>query len=251
MFPSSQKLEPAFPDPRSSSPLGGEQPNPSGLRRFTTGGLFITFEGGEGTGKSTQVRRLAARLRQAGLEVLTTREPGGSPRAEAIRTLLLSGRAKPFGVFAETVLFAAARADHVETSIRPALEAGAAVLCDRFVDSTRVYQGEVSGVGRMAVTALEQAATQGLAPDLTLLLDAPPGTGLARARGRRAPGAAADRFEGEGESYHERVRAAFLAIAHQEPERCIVIDADAGPDEVEAAVWQAVQPRLAAGGIRV
>lgn len=213
-----------------------------------TAGRFVTFEGGEGAGKSTQVRRLSGRLAAAGIETLVTREPGGSPRAERIRHLILSGAASAFGGIAEATLFAAARADHLDLTVRPALRRGALVLCDRFTDSTRVYQGVLAGIGAGILAGLETAAVGETRPDLTLVLDLPAELGLARARARgAAAGLAADRFEREGLAYHEAVRAAFLAIARAEPHRCIVIDAAAGPDAVEAEIWSALSARL---GIR-
>lgn len=208
-------------------------------------GRFITLEGGEGAGKSTQSERLRRRLEARGLRVLTTREPGGSPRAEAIRGFLLSGAGKPYGAFAETMLFASARADHVDRTIRPALESGAFVICDRFADSTRVYQGYVGEVPHCLISALERVATRGTRPDLTLVLDVPAKLGLARADQRREiAGGASDRFEAEGLSFHTRVRDAFLTIAGAEPERCAVIDAAGAPDSVERLIWAEVEARL-------
>lgn len=199
-------------------------------------GVFITFEGGEGAGKSTQIARLAAALRQAGgREVVTTREPGGTPRAEGLRAALLQGVAQPYGPFAEALMFAAARIDHIDGLIRPALARGAIVLCDRFADSTRAYQGAAGGLEPGLIASLERVTLEGLRPDLTLILDLPPEAGLARAR-RRGEGEAADRFEAEALSFHERLRAAFRAIAAAEPERCLVIDASPDPDTVEAAI---------------
>ncbi|GJD83853.1 dTMP kinase [Methylobacterium haplocladii] len=213
-------------------------------------GVFITFEGGEGAGKSTQVLRLAAHLReQTGREVVTTREPGGTPRAEAIREAVLAGAAKPYGAFAEALMFSAARIDHLDHLIRPALAQGAIVLCDRFSDSTRAYQGAAGGVDGSVLRALERVVVGETRPHLTLILDLPPETGLARAR-RRAASAApdgegeADRFEAEALGFHERLRAAFQGIAEAEPERCAVIDATAEPDAVEAAIRKAVATRL-------
>lgn len=204
-------------------------------------GRFITFEGGEGTGKSTQAARLAARLRAQGHEVVETREPGGSPGAEAVRHVLLSGAAEPFGPQAEALLFAAARADHVDTRILPALESGRWVVCDRFVDSTRVYQGALGAVPAALLDALEQVAAAAW-PDLTFVLDVPAEIGLARAAGR---GAAADRFEKQGADYHGQVRAAFLARAAADPRRCVVVDASGDADQVAAEIARLAEARLA------
>lgn len=203
-------------------------------------GVFITFEGGEGAGKSTQIARLAEALRSAGgREIVTTREPGGTPRAEELRAALLRGVAKPYGPFAEALMFAAARIDHIEGLIRPALARDAIVLCDRFSDSTRAYQGAAGGLEPGLIASLERVTLGDLHPDLTLILDLPPEAGLARAQ-RRGEGEPADRFEAEGMRFHQRLRAAFRAIAEAEPERCRVIDADLGPDAVEAAIRAAV-----------
>ena len=208
-------------------------------------GRFITLEGGEGAGKSTQSERLRRRLEARGIRVVTTREPGGSERAETIRSLLLSGAVKPYGAFAETLLFASARADHIDRTIAPALEDGAFVICDRFADSTRVYQGEVGEVPRVLVSALERVAVRSASPDLTLVLDVPAKLGLARASQRRElAGEERDRFEAEGLSFHSRVREAFLAIAAAEPERCAVVDAAGPPDSVERLIWAEVEARL-------
>ena len=211
-------------------------------------GRFITFEGGEGAGKSTQIARLARRLEARGLEVVTTREPGGSERAERIRAALLAGGAKPLGSLAEALLFSAARHDHLEAKIRPALARGAFVLSDRFADSTRAYQGG-GGEGALdpkLVAGLERLVVDATKPDLTLILDVPVKIGLARAAARRQSKAEdADRFEAEDMRFHERLREAFLAIAREEPGRCIVIDASAGPDAVEERVWAAVEARFA------
>ena len=206
-------------------------------------GLFITLEGGEGTGKSTQARRLAQWLRELGREVVETREPGGSPGAEAVRHVLLSGAAQPLGPAAEALLFAAARADHVDRLIRPALEAGRDVICDRFIDSTRVYQGAVGAVAPDLLDALEDMAAGATRPNLTLILDVPPDIGLARAAAR-GKGAVADRFEKEGADYHAAVREAFLARAAAAPERCVVVDATADADAVADAVTRIVADRL-------
>lgn len=215
-------------------------------------GVFITFEGGEGAGKSTQILRLATHLRaRTGREVVTTREPGGTPKAEAIREAVLAGAAKPHGAFAEALMFSAARIDHLDRLIRPALAQGAVVLCDRFSDSTRAYQGAAGGVGESVLRALERVVVGETRPHLTLILDLPPETGLARARKRAAGSAAsgegeADRFEAEALGFHERLRTAFRAIAEAEPGRCAVIDATAEPDAVEAAIREAVAARLPA-----
>lgn len=208
-----------------------------------TRGFFISFEGGEGAGKSTQIARLATRLRGRDFDVLVTREPGGSPGAEAIRHVLLSGAAEPFGPAMEALLFAAARSDHVEQVIRPAVEAGAIVLSDRFLNSSRVYQGVTGGLDPRFMAALERVAVNGMVPDLTLILDLDPAEGLARAAARRGSGAA-DRFERETLAIHQRRREAFLAIARAEPERCVVIDASASPAAVENAVARAALDAL-------
>lgn len=212
-------------------------------------GRFITFEGGEGVGKSTQLKRLAAALERRGVDVIVTREPGGSPRAEALRDVLLSGGAKRFGPLAETVLVAAARADHVERTIRPALERGVWALCDRFIDSTRAYQGALGGVEPELIRSFEKVAAGQTRPDLTLILDAPAAVGLERARLRAGALAAPDRFEAEGGSFHERLRRAFVEIARSEPERCLLIDAGGDADAVEQRVWEAVERRLLMAGI--
>jgi len=203
-------------------------------------GVFITFEGGEGAGKSTQIDRLAKKLRAKKYDVVVTREPGGSPGAEAVRHVLLSGAAEPFGPRMEALLFAAARSDHVEQLIKPALAGGAVVLCDRFMDSSRVYQGVTGGLDADFMAALERVAVNGAVPDLTLILDIDPAEGLARAASRRAKDDIPDRFEKETLAVHRRRREAFLAIAEAEPERCVVIDAAADPDAVENAVTAAV-----------
>ncbi|MCC6949036.1 MAG: dTMP kinase [Bradyrhizobiaceae bacterium] len=204
-------------------------------------GIFITFEGGEGSGKSTQAQRLADRLKLRGQEVILTREPGGTPGAEAIRHLLLSGIAKPLGTEAETFMFAAARDDHVNNLIRPALERGAWVICDRFIDSTRVYQGALGNVDPRMIRALERLVVGDAMPDLTLILDIPPEIGLARASDR---GAGADRFEAEQLEYHQLLRQAYLEIAEQEPERCVVIDGTPSADAIAVRIWMLVSERF-------
>ncbi len=199
-------------------------------------GKFITFEGGEGVGKSTQIRRLADRLRPLG-EVVLTREPGGSPGAEALRDLLVQGAADRWSPTAETLLLYAARADHLERLIRPALMRGAFVLSDRFADSTRAYQGAGGGASPDLIDGLEALVLGEARPDLTLVFDLPVEVGLARAIAR---GGAEQRFERKGEAFHERLRQGFLAIAEAEPQRCRVIDADADIDAVATQVWAAV-----------
>jgi len=202
-------------------------------------GIFVSFEGGEGSGKSTQIRRLADHLRGQGHEVVVTREPGGSAGAEAVRHVILSGAAEAFGVRMEAILFAAARNDHVEEVIRPALKRGAAVLCDRFIDSSRVYQGVTGNLEPAFMAALEQAAIDGMMPDLTILLDLPAEIGLARAGRRRGAldaTAQPDRFEREQVETHEKRREAYLDIAENEPDRCRVINADRPEQEIAADI---------------
>ena len=206
-------------------------------------GKFITFEGGEGTGKSTQAAMLALRLESLGLGVTLTREPGGSPGAEIIRHVLLSGAAKPFGPEAEAMLFAAARDDHIRCTIQPALDAGKWVICDRFVDSTRVYQGVLGDVDQRFIKALERVSVGDLRPDLTIVLDVPVKVGLRRAAGRRR-GKDPDRFEAETIDFHEKLRAAYLALAKTEPDRFVVVDAGAQKKMVAKHIWQAVNARL-------
>ena len=208
-------------------------------------GRFITFEGGEGAGKSTQLKRLAARLSAQGRPVVTTREPGGSPGAESIRSLVLNGAADRWSPVTETLLMYAARRDHLERVIRPALDRGDWVVCDRFADSTRAYQGAAGGTDPALIDALERYVLEDVRPDLTLVFDLPPEMGLARAQARAG---AEMRFESKGLAFHERLRAAFRAIAAAEPDRCVLIDAAAPMDEVEAACWRAVSDRLAAHG---
>lgn len=208
-------------------------------------GIFVTFEGGEGAGKSTQIGRLAEHLRQQTTRtIVTTREPGGSPKAEAIREALLAGVAKPYGPFAEALLFSAARIDHLDSLIRPALEQGAIVLCDRFTDSTRAYQGAAGGLDPAIVQSLERVVVGDTRPNLTLILDLDPEVGLARAQARSVESEAPDRFEAEALDFHKRLRAAFQAIADAEPERCAIVDASLDPDAVEAAIRTVVAERL-------
>lgn len=208
-------------------------------------GFFITFEGGEGAGKSTQITRLAERLRARGHEVLVTREPGGSPGAEAVRHVLLSGAAEPFGPVMEAILFAAARSDHVEQVIRPAVGRGVVVLCDRFMDSSRVYQGVTGNLDPKFMAALEKVAVNGMVPDLTLILDIEPEEGLRRASARRGNGDA-DRYEKETVDIHRRRREAYLDIVDAEPDRCIVIDANRPVEEIAAVIDNVVTAALGA-----
>lgn len=208
-------------------------------------GRFITFEGGEGAGKSTQIRRLAARLETAGLAVVCTREPGGTPAAEAIRQFILGGRATAMGPEGEALLFAAARADHVANVIRPALERGNWVLCDRFTDSTRVYQGVEGGVATETLDALERVAVGPTRPDLTLILDVPAEVGFRRVRARQsATGDGPDRFDSDELGPHERRRQAYLDLAARDPLRYRVVDASRSEAEVADQIWQAVADGL-------
>ncbi|QIG92098.1 MULTISPECIES: dTMP kinase [unclassified Bradyrhizobium] len=208
-------------------------------------GRFITFEGGEGSGKSTQIRKLAERLDAAKLRAIVTREPGGSPGAEIIRHLVLSGMGKLLGPDAETLLFAAARDDHVRTVILPALNQGIWVLCDRFFDSTRAYQGQLGQVLPGLVNAMQRVTIGDLKPDLTFILDVPVEVGLQRAAARRGD-ATADRFEAEGIKFHQDLREAYQRIAAEDPQRCVLIDATADPDTVAARIWAALREHLRA-----
>lgn len=217
-------------------------PGNQGVTKST--GRFITFEGGEGVGKSTQIHRLAGVLRRRGHDVLVTREPGGSLGAEAVRHVLLSGAAEEFGVRMEAVLFAAARSDHVEEVIRPAVLEGAIVLCDRFMDSSRVYQGVTGNLEPQFVRNLERIAVNGMIPDLTLVLDLPAEAGLRRAKARQGKGAAPDRFEKEELATHEKRREAFIDLTRTEPDRCLLIDASQSEDAVALAILAAVEPVL-------
>lgn len=205
-------------------------------------GRFITFEGGEGSGKSTQIKILAERLQAEKLRAIVTREPGGSPGAEIIRHLVLSGVGKLLGADAETLLFAAARDDHVHAVIKPALEQGIWVLCDRFADSTRVYQGQLGNVLPGVLNAMERVTIGDLKPDLTVILDVPVEVGLQRAAARRGSGAP-DRFEAEDVAFHRKLRDAYRAIAASDPQRCVVINADADLDTVAARVWATLHER--------
>src|SRR4051812_32814577 len=206
-------------------------------------GKFITFEGGEGGGKSTQAAQLAKRLEALGLRVVVSREPGGSAGAEAIRHVLLSGAAKPLGPHAEAILFAAARADHLRETIKPALERGAWVISDRFADSTRIYQGVLGNVEARMIARLEKLTVGERGPDLTVILDIPAEEGLGRAAKRRGD-ASIDRFEGEAFDFHKKLREAYLELAERGRNRCVVINAGAGPAAVAESVWAAVNALL-------
>ena len=206
-----------------------------------TQGKFITFEGGEGAGKSTQVGRLVERLRERHLEVVQTREPGGSQGAEEIRAIALNGDVGRWSPMTETLLMFAARSDHLEKTIRPALEAGRWVVCDRFADSSRAYQGAGGGAPAAFIEALDAAIVGSGQPDLTLIFDLPVEVGLERAFGR---GLFETRFESKGLEFHERLRAGFLEIARKNPQRCVIIDAVGDEETVFSRVWAAVEGRL-------
>jgi dTMP kinase len=215
----------------------------AGANKDPRRGRFITFEGGEGSGKSTQIKTLAERLNGAELRTIVTREPGGSPGAEIIRHLLLSGMGKLLGPEAETLLFAAARDDHVHVVIKPALDQGIWVLCDRFFDSTRAYQGRLGKVDPKLLNAMQRVTIGDLKPDLTIILDVPVEIGMQRAAARRGTGAP-DRFEVEDVKFHEGLRDAYRQIAADEPQRCVLIDANAAPGVVAARVWTTVRDRF-------
>ena len=202
----------------------------------------MTLEGGEGAGKSTQIRLLADALSAAGRDVVMTREPGGSLGAEAIRGLILTG-GHSFSSLTEALLFSAARTDHLEKTIRPALARGAVVLCDRFSDSTRAYQGASGGTDPSVLEALESIAVGMTRPDLTIILDLPAEEGLKRAAARRGNGVV-DRFEGEALAFHEKLRAGFLEIAQEEPQRCVLIDASRPVEVIAADLRSIVLKRL-------
>jgi dTMP kinase len=204
-------------------------------------GRFITLEGGEGAGKSTQARRLAAALEARKIPCIVTREPGGSPGAEDIRKLLVNGEPGRWDALTETLLLFAARADHVACTIRPALDAGKFVICDRFTDSTYAYQGVGRATPRETIRRIESVVLEDFKPDLTLILDLPVETGLKRAHAR---GADEGRFEKFDRDFHESLRHAFLDIAKRAPDRCIVVDAVGSEDEVAGAIWDAVSHRF-------
>lgn len=208
------------------------------------GGRFITFEGGEGAGKSTQARRLAERLKARGVDVALTREPGGAPSAEAIRELLVHGETGRWEPMSEALLHIAARVEHLAKTVRPALEAGRWVISDRYIDSTRIYQGIVQGVGIERIDELHALTLDGVMPDRTLILDLPVDEGLARAASRIGEGE--DRYERMGRAFHESLRAGYRQLARSEPERCCLIDASVEADAVAARVWKDVAPLLEA-----
>lgn len=217
---------------------GARQRHDHGVRRLRRG-FFITFEGGEGSGKSTQAKRLAAHLQDQGREVLLTREPGGTPQGEALRGLLVSGDTANWSPTSEAMLMSAAREVHVRTVIVPALARGMVVVSDRFIDSTRVYQGVAGGVPPEVIAVLENAAVGQCLPDITLIFDLPAEQGLARAVSRGE--ANEDRFERKGRAFHEKLREGFAAIAAAEPRRCQMIDAGKSPDDVFSQVVAVVE----------
>ena len=206
-------------------------------------GLFITLEGGEGAGKSTQAQHLATRIEAGGGRVVRTREPGGSVGAEEIRQLLVTGASERWSPMTETLLMNAARRDHIEQVIAPALARGEVVICDRFADSTRAYQGAAGKVDPCLIETLEGAVLRETRPDLTLIFDLPVAVGLARARARDGGFA---RFEGKGEAFHESLRTFFLGLAKAEPDRCVLIDGSLDQESIAESVWNAVAPRLTA-----
>ena len=225
--------------------VGGKRAGNSHMSIARTPARFITFEGGEGSGKSTQSALLCERLKADGIDVVATREPGGSPFAEQVREFILGGETAPHPPIAEALLFYAARADHLARTIRPALAAGRWVVCDRFSDSTRVYQGTAGGVALQDIDALEAIIVAPTRPDLTFILDVPAAVGLARTRTRAAAAdARTDPYEARDLAYHEHLREGFLAIARAEPERCVVLD---GRLEISAAaerIWRVIEERF-------
>ena len=204
-------------------------------------GKFITLEGGEGAGKSTQIRALTERLEACGLSVVTTREPGGSPGSEQIRELLVTGASDRWMPASEALLNYAARAEHLRTTIVPALENNQWVLCDRFADSTMAYQGIAMGLGADFIEMLYQQIVGTHGPDMTVILDLPPAEGLARAAARQE---GEDRYEKMDTAFHQTLRQAFLTIARTNPQRCVVIDASVSPAEVTENIWQSVRNKF-------
>ena len=227
------------PSARSSSAHSGNRSSINPPKN----GIFITFEGGEGAGKSTQIQRLATSLNQIGITTTVTREPGGTPKAELIREAILSGTVKDFGPTAEAMLFAAARLDHVDTVINPSLSQGNWVLCDRFTDSTLVYQGE-DGVKEEILVALEKIAIGMTVPNLTIIIDIEAQEGLKRTRIRNElkQSSTLDRFEQETIKIHEQRRQAFLKLAKSDDKRYAVVNGHKNADEVEQQIWQLVIP---------
>ncbi len=227
----------------NSKETSKENPKPTKINTAR----FITFEGGEGVGKSTQVKHLIERLERIGIGAIGTREPGGTPNAEAIRTFILGGYSEPWGTGAEAVLFAAARLDHVNQLIAPNLQNGKWVICDRFHDSTRAYQGLTGGVDSKLIQALEELALNGHSPALTIVLDMDPELAFKRVEQRAIETGIpvdSDRFERENLEWHKRLRKAFLEIAKENPERCVVIPADLDEMKLADAVWTATQKRF-------
>ena len=214
---------------------------------MTLRGLFITFEGGEGCGKTTQIQKLADHIKSiTSSSFVVTREPGGIPAAELIREILLNGDAETWRPVTEGLLMSAARHEHAEQIIRPALAQNKLVISDRFIDSTIVYQGIVGGVSADDIAAMNQIACGDICPDVTIILDIDSQIGLARAKSR---GNGEGRFEAKGHAYHEKVRSGFLEIAANEPLRCVVIDANRTPDAVAADIWRVVRPHLLTSGL--
>ena len=210
-------------------------------------GLFVTFEGGEGCGKTTQIQKLADHIKDiTTTPFVVTREPGGVPAAELIRGILVNGDAKTWRPTTEGLLMSAARHEHVEQIIRPALAQNKLVISDRFVDSTIVYQGIVGGVSADDIAAMNKIACGEIYPNVTIILDIDSQIGLARAKSR---GEGEDRFEAKGHAYHEKVRAGFLEIAANAPSRCVVIDANRTPDAIASDIWQLVRPHLLTSGL--
>lgn len=217
------------------------------LDRPASIGRFITFEGGEGVGKSTQVKRLLAALNRQSVAAVRTREPGGTPKAEAIRAFILQGRSEAWGPGAEAVLFAAARLDHVNQLVAPNLDTGRWVISDRFADSTRAYQGLTGGVDVRLIDALETLALNGRKPDLTIVLDMDPETAFRRVLERETEATlvdTGDRFEKEDLEWHKRLREAFLAIARNNAERCVVIPANQSEDALAEEIWDVIVRRF-------
>ena len=209
-----------------------------------SGGYFLSLEGGEGSGKSTQAIRLADQLMAEGYDVLATREPGGTPAGAVVREVLLSGHGADLGPLAEASLLTSARRDHVDALIAPALDAGKIVVCDRFADSTRIYQGYVGGIPAETINQLEQVATNGLLPTTTLVLDVDMQTANARRHARLAvKNDADDRFEKEDAAFHAKVREGFRWLCERYPSRCVLIDASGSPDQVGQAIRDALRLR--------